>query len=228
MKNPKITLAVIMAVLLAAAAFILVLAELRRPVPADGTPSVWPESYDGGLYALFQSAEERGDLISMNKLYERNLSLTGIPFPGGEYDPTHGGVIYTYPFRVSASIYDEFAGNMYIVQKSLNREPLSITDNDYVVLDGRANGDPEFEVIDSYRADNSVLIRRLCSILLEHEELYPTDWERTLDSMVGEWQIHNAAYAMNYRVDKSKNVNLNNGDEDTDWLSRAFKEVSGL
>ncbi len=228
MKNPKIILAVCIAAILAAAAVILIRAELRRPITADGPSLDVPESYDRELYALFQEAEERGDLISMNKLYERNLSLTGIPFPDGEYDYTHGGVIYTYPFRVSVTRYEEFAGNVYIVKKSLDREPLSITDNDYVVLDSRTNSDPEFVVIDSYRADNSALIRRICKILLDHEELYPTDWERTLDSMVGEWQIHNAAYAMNYRVDKAKNVNLNNDDEDTDWLSRAFKEVSGL
>ncbi|MGN1098227.1 MAG: hypothetical protein ACI4SS_04960, partial [Clostridia bacterium] len=121
---------------------------------------------------------------------------------------------------------EEISGTLYLVTSDIDRSLQSAGENDYFALDRRSAKDPEVVVYDSYRAGSEKLIRRLCEILLEHEAAHPTDWERTIDSMIEEWEIHNAAYSMDYKTDHSKDVNLNNADENTDWMERALKEFS--
>lgn len=217
------------AVVLSAAAAALVAGELGSPV--DELPTMEPveeKTFDKALYAEFEAAKDRGDYIVMNRLYSENMALTGVAFPtDGSYDPTHGGKLYTYPFDVKISDEERMSGNLYVVLPEVELDALSVGDGDFVALDRRENGDPEMVVLDSYRAEDASVIEELCSLLLSHEAAHPTDWARSLDSMVEEWQIHNAAYVMDYRVDHSKDVNLNNADEGVDWLARAAKEALG-
>ena len=100
----------------------------------------------------------------------------------------------------------------------------SAGENDYFAVDRREASDPEIVVMDSYRANSDALIRQLCQILLDHEAAHPTDWDRTIDSMAAEWEVHNMAYSMDYKIDHSQHVNLNNADEKTDWFERAAEE----
>ena len=44
--------------------------------------------------------------------------------------------------------------------------------------------------------------------------MYPSEWDRSLESMRLEWFCHNASYYMNYKIDSSYEVDLNNKDED--------------
>lgn len=225
MKKSSVTALIILALALAAAAGILIFRELNSPplVPSESDDE--ETTYDEALYREFLLAEEDNDYIHMNTVYEKNMAETGAPFPGEAYDPTHDGKIYTYPYSVTVS-KEEIAGKLYFVAKDVNLDALSANENDYFAVDYRTNSDPEVVVIDSYRAESEAVIRRLCEILLEHEENHPSDWDRTLESMVEEWQIHNAAYIMEYKVDHAKDVNLNNADENTDWVKRAAKELS--
>lgn len=224
MKKLTITLLLIIAVLMLMIAVRLVYIEFSSPQPVAETPE--PEkTYDSALLETYKAAAEIDDYIAMNRAYDENMALTGVAFPDVEHDPTYGGKIYTYPYSFKLGDKEQI-GYLYVVEKNVDRDVLSIDENDFLAADYRENRDPEFVVYDSYRADNEGLIRCLCEILLEHEEKYPTEWERSLKSMVSEWEIHNMAYAMEYRVDSAKDVNLNNKDEDTDWFERAAKELS--
>ena len=205
-------------------AAVAVLAFLRLRVPESPAVSP-PPTYDSTLYDDFLAAWDSSDYIAMNTAYERNMEKTGVSFPIDDYDSTHGGLIYTYPYSVTLNGNDETVrGNLYIVSTELDREAQTIGENDYFAVDRRDRSDPEFVVIASYRANTDGIIRQLCQLLLDHEGAYPSDWDRTLDSMVEEWEMHNLAYSMDYKPDHSADVNLNNADEETNWLRRAMEE----
>ena len=66
----------------------------------------------------------------------------------------------------------------------------------------------------------------ILEVLCEYEERYPTDWDRSIESMRLEWLCHNMAYCFNYRTDDSCEVDLNNSDEekyDKKVLSRILR-----
>ncbi len=182
--------------------------------------------YDEELYKAYREAEVRGDYTAMNAAFEENMNKTGVSFFEEDYDPTHGGLIYTYDYSASSGAKKKINGRLYIVTKDLDQNAQTVGENDFFALDRRTAADPEYIVMNSYLAGTDGVIRALCQRLLEHEELYPTDWERTLESMVSEWKMHNMAYAMGYKTDHSQHVNLNNADEDTDWLMRAVEELT--
>ncbi len=52
------------------------------------------------------------------------------------------------------------------------------------------------------------------SLLLQEEE-YPSQWERTKNSMIREWLAHNAMHLFGYEIDRTKSVDFNNDDEKT-------------
>ncbi len=185
-----------------------------------------PAAYDRELYSRFCAAMDKGDYIAMNNAYDENFTKTGVSFFDVEYDHTHGGKIYSYPFTVTYKKEDTVSGTLYFVTEDVDISAQSAGENDFFAVDKRDRNDPDVVVMDSYRANRAQLITKLCEILLSHEAEHPTRWERTLDSMVTEWQFHNAAYSMNYKIDHSKDVDLNNADENTDWVKRTFQELT--
>ena len=46
-----------------------------------------------------------------------------------------------------------------------------------------------------------------------YEELYPSEWNRTIESMRLEWFVHNASHMFNYKLDHSDDVDLDNDDQ---------------
>lgn len=181
-------------------------------------------TYDQALYEKFLAAQDAGDYVAMNDAYDSNMRETGVPFTD-DYDPTHGGLIYTYSYTATVGSKKRVSGKLFIVTEDLDRAAQTFGENDYFAVDRRTAADPEFIVMDSYRADNEAIVRCLCQLLLKHEADRPTDWDRSLESMISEWMMHNLAYNMDYKTDHSQHVNLNNADEATDWLQRAMEEL---
>ncbi len=217
---------IILLILLPVAAAALIFLELKTPT-VEPSPVEEPKKYDEVLLAEYLAAEEKGDLIAMNAAYDKNMEKTGVSFLEHGYDPSHGGKIYTYGFSVDDNGGDEIiTGTMYVVLPEVDLKVQSSGENSYFAVDRRTSADPEIVVYDSWRADSDALIRKLCGILLEHEAAHPSQWNRTLDSMAEEWEMHNAAYQIDYKTDRAKDVNLNNADENTDWLARAAKELA--
>ena len=66
----------------------------------------------------------------------------------------------------------------------------------------------------------------ILEVLCIYEEMYPSNWDRSIESMRFEWFCHNAAYYVNYKVDDAYEVDLNNNDEskyDNKVLRRIFR-----
>ncbi len=231
MKKRTIVLLSLLAAALTVLAARLIIEEMGASyAPTSESPPVGKkpaQSYDGELYEEFLAAEAADDYTKMNEIYDQNMAETGVSFVDGEYDETHGGKIYTYSYSVTGG-NGKIKGKLYIVTEDVALDALSAGENDYFAIDRRDKADPEFLVKDSYRTDSAggeAAVRKLCELLLRHEAAYPSAWERSLESMVYEWQVHNAAYKLGYKTDRSKDVNLNNADENTDWFKRASEEL---
>ena len=69
-------------------------------------------------------------------------------------------------------------------------------------------------ICDSCRIKDKDIRNEVIEVLCKYEEMYPSNWDRSIESMRFEWFCHNAAYYVNYKVDDSSEVDLNNKDED--------------
>ena len=85
---------------------------------------------------------------------------------------------------------------------------------DVMILDARHEKDPDFKIIDSYLINDRSKQREILEALNAYEEDYPSNWNRSLESMESEWFVHNICYHFNIRVVSSRNLDLNNTDEE--------------
>ena len=85
---------------------------------------------------------------------------------------------------------------------------------DVLILDARHEDDPDYKIMDSYLIRDRNKQRVILEALCDFEKDHPSDWERSIESMESEWFLHNLCYFLNIRVDSSRNLDLNNMDEE--------------
>ena len=92
--------------------------------------------------------------------------------------------------------------------------------NSVKVVDSRKQADPNIKIIESFRVNERTEMIEISSMLLAYNDENPSipSWNRTLNSMVIEWDIHNKVYDMGYARDSTADVDLNNNDEGKGWL----------
>ena len=92
--------------------------------------------------------------------------------------------------------------------------------NSVKVVDSRKQDDPNIKIIESFRVNERTEMIEISSMLLAYNDENPSipSWNRTLNSMVIEWDIHNKVYDMGYARDSTADVDLNNKDEGKGWL----------
>ena len=105
-------------------------------------------------------------------------------------------------------------GNIYIGNQEYLDSLENLNYNDVLILDMRDDeDDPTIKIYDSYKINDSNSIDKIINFLLEYEQENPSAWDRTYDSMRYEMLMHNFAYFLNYQIERSKDVDLNNKDE---------------
>ncbi len=89
-------------------------------------------------------------------------------------------------------------GNVYLVTDP--NEILTNFSNDVIVVDNRGpKPDDNVEIRHSFLITNQELKREILTLLYNYEQENPTGWNRTVDSMMIEWDIHNVgAFIGNY------------------------------
>ena len=117
----------------------------------------------------------------------------------------------------------------FVIQKGsvkYSRGTIYIGDNDYLdaledlapgdilVEDDRTGADPDLRVRESSNIHNLDIRHEIICALLCYEEVFPTDWERSEDSMINEWIAHNFLSMFNYKTHRTNDVDFNNKDED--------------
>lgn len=106
-------------------------------------------------------------------------------------------------------------GNVYIGNKEyINKIIKKININDVVILDARNEKDPNMVVMNSNKIGSKNEQNEILLIIEIYEEIYPTKWDRTIESMRNEWTVHNILYDFKYKKSHTEAVDLNNEDEE--------------
>ena len=137
-----------------------------------------------------------------------SITLTALLHRREEKDPY-------YVVTLEEEAFGDYSnGSVYIGDKEY-LESLEGLDrnNDVLVLDERDSEDPCMKIINSYVVDDEEQMKGIIALLCEYEELYPSDWERTEDSLYREWLVHNICHNFHYQLNRTTDVDLNNADE---------------
>ena len=93
-------------------------------------------------------------------------------------------------------------------------------DNVVVIVDYRTEADPNMKILNSYKITNRKQQKESAQIMLDYNNANPVSpaWERTKNSIVKEWRLHNKAYQWLKNSDSELLVNVidcdfNNGHE---------------
>ena len=101
-----------------------------------------------------------------------------------------------------------FIGNMEFLQSLKD-----VNNNDILILDDRKDEDPSIKIFNSASIKDKNTRNEVLEILCRYEECFPSDWNRSIESMRVEWFMHNLSYFFNYQRNRTTDVDLNNNDE---------------
>ena len=139
---------------------------------------------------------------------------------------------YKHKYRSNYCILDDEAfasysgGLIYIGDEEYINNLDNINNGDILVIDERYKNDPNMVICNSCDIKDKDIRNDILEVLCCYEEMYPSNWDRSIESMRFEWYCHNMAYYFNYKTDDSKEVDLNNADEekyDNKILRRIFR-----
>ncbi len=105
-------------------------------------------------------------------------------------------------------------GTIYIASSDELDKMTDLEEGDVLVEDGRNDSDPDLRVRGSRYIHNFDVREEIIEGLLAYEEVFPTDWERTKESMDNEWDVHNFLSTFNYQTNRTNDVDFNNKDEE--------------
>lgn len=111
--------------------------------------------------------------------------------------------------------YNRGQGYVYVVTE----DQLDIMEerekNVVVIVDKRTSSDPNMQIQDSYRITKTKLQKEIAQLMLDYNTSNPVNptWSRTLDSLVKEWKLHNFAYNLGYKRERTGDCDFNNADE---------------
>jgi len=130
------------------------------------------------------------------------------------------GIILLNNFRFNSVKYPCYRaykysdGLIYIGDDKCISTILNKKENDYLVLDDRSKSNPDMKIYNSYKIQDEAKMKEIINILLAHEELRPSNWNRTLNSLLNEWDAHNKLYNLHIQRERTADVDLDNRDED--------------
>lgn len=97
----------------------------------------------------------------------------------------------------------------YEYLKSINASP-----NDIKIYDERNSSDPNMRVFSSNEIKDKDIRNEILEIICLYEKYYPSNWDRTIETLRLEWFVHNFCYDFNYKRDHTTNVDLDNDDQE--------------
>ncbi len=94
----------------------------------------------------------------------------------------------------------------------------NVDKNDILIVIGYQNDenelDPNARIISSHRITDRNQRNEILNLLLIYNKLYPSKWNRTLESMRVEWTVHNILYNIGYEKSRTVDVDLDNSEEE--------------
>ena len=105
--------------------------------------------------------------------------------------------------------------NIYIGNKSYIERIKNDNSTDIYIIDDRNNKDPNMEICDSFKINNRKEMISILKVILEYENTYPSNWNRSQETMLREWLFHNLCHLLKIKINNAEHVDLNNMDEKT-------------
>ena len=118
-----------------------------------------------------------------------------------------------YEILEDSPAFARYSGGLVYIDDNRNGECL-LQEGDVLVLDQRNSKDPNIKICDSYKIKSYKERKEILEILCLYEDCFPTEWDRSLESMLLEWNMHNKSYFFDYERKSSTDVDLNNADEE--------------
>lgn len=122
-------------------------------------------------------------------------------------------------FHLTTKVYEDKieynSGTIYIGDEEYLNTINDLGKYDVLALDNRSLKDPDIRIYDSYKITNPSIREEIIEGLLLYEEVYPSNWDRSKESAMYEWTVHNLMYQFGYKVHRTMDVDLNNADEKT-------------
>ncbi len=107
-----------------------------------------------------------------------------------------------------------YAGNVYFGSKKEIEKLYDSGVEGIFVVDERDSKDPNVKIIDSYNITDKKIMNDILMLIRQYDLEHPSKWSRTVNSMINEWWMHNFCYERDYYICNSKDVDLNNKDEE--------------
>ncbi len=92
--------------------------------------------------------------------------------------------------------YNKGKGNVYIVTTDQLKTVDEWEKNAVVIVDKRTSSNPTMQVQNSYKITKTKHQKEILNLMIEYNDSNPVDptWDRTIDSMLIEWDAHNDGY----------------------------------
>ena len=119
-----------------------------------------------------------------------------------------------YTILEDAPAYATYSGGDIYIGKYRSDFPEEYCEGDVYVLDERKGNNPDMKICNSHLVHNPKHRKEILEVLCHYEDCDPSEWDRTLDSMRLEWTVHNLSYLIGYDLKSSRDVDLDNADEE--------------
>ena len=107
-------------------------------------------------------------------------------------------------------------GKEVIISRSFPQDYIRENCDDTIfVIDSRYDADPDMVICNSYKVSDLKTMKEVLTILKEYEDNNPTKWDRSINSMINEWILHNCGYYLGYKRGSTIDTDFNNSDEES-------------
>lgn len=105
--------------------------------------------------------------------------------------------------------------NVHFCSSILEAEELCKTcdESDIIIVDQSDFNDPNIKIMSSYRVTDVQEMRKILEIIREYCNNKDSEWNRSIESMLNEWTIHNICSSLLIKRSSTDDVDLNNADE---------------
>lgn len=125
-----------------------------------------------------------------------------------------------YNYNASYEIVDDtffatYSNGLVYIGNEKYLDSIECNENDILICDSRDKlEDPDMVIYNSFNITDKNIRNEILEIVCEYEKNYPSNWNRSIESMRVEWFMHNIGYFFNYKRDRTTDVDLNNNDEE--------------
>ena len=106
-------------------------------------------------------------------------------------------------------------GDVYIGKlKDIRKLEKKVGRNSILVVDQRTADDPNMKIKSSKNITDKDEMKEILDVVQVYNETYPSDWDRSTEAMMNEWEVHNICSDLSLFPSHTDDVDFNNDDEE--------------